>query len=950
MLYKRIVPQASDFGGQDPVQILKISSKGLDKTASMQKRAAAFQKQIAQLKPMDKKAYLHVITTGSMQHFGVNRNCFVAGTKVLIENGTKNIQQIKPGQLVRTGSGQLHKVIRSIASEYAGDLVSVEVQGLQEAITMTADHPVFKLSRSQWIEREPVEDADDTELLFYTLEQRSKASFGQACELQCSDRVVMPVIGDQTCLDCNKLFLPVVNVNVFKSAQPIVVYNLEVDEEHTFCVPFIVHNCDGWNQDSFVYRPPMPKNASCKQILLDGGLKKYHNTYLNGAAVYQEHQTDKEKSGVIKAAAYNEPMHRGELLIEVDTDKWADRLNKKASGQDIYLSVGASLPRDTCFPKGTLVLTEKGYAPIEELQIGDIVKSASGSWQPVQKVFKHHDTRLTRISVFGLPEVVECTQSHPVNVVKADRLKDADPQSQYIKASAIQVGDYIKVRIDQSVEEITAGPYAAYLCGKQAGNEVIEKSSIESEASELCSETSYTVKDILNWSKDWKLAFVSGCLDSNGTVDRDKNEASVHTVNRKLALELQRILWSVGIPAEVRCNNNKKDEASQNAGYSVLIKNHVEQLQTYSSKALHCGTEKVTDACEDLILKDGYAYSRVTSVQNIVRDPTLVYNIQVALDHTYNAQGMDVHNCTVCGHQAHTLDQHCDHVKKHAGMILQDGTKIGMINDSPKFYDISGVDVPADQMAFVLRKIASGDSAAKAIEASKFIATRPPMSFSKAASILHKLAQIEKQLECKVEDDPLFRDEEQAVEDFIKAVENYPSDQVLDQCHRKSILLSPKMLFRIIGKEFPEKDIFYTYADNCPCCGKHLMQDMENDPQFAAMLRDGSFDTTLPVDMNLEHILQKFVPQFGVSRPALNGKSIRIVITSMPPEKDLKPLQQALQSEQETQDKKEEKIQKTAQLAGDLFRRTYARYVLSFAARNDQDTCNLAMQKLARYK
>ena len=45
MLYKRIVPQASDFGGQDPVQILKISSKGLDKTASMQKRAAAFQKQ-----------------------------------------------------------------------------------------------------------------------------------------------------------------------------------------------------------------------------------------------------------------------------------------------------------------------------------------------------------------------------------------------------------------------------------------------------------------------------------------------------------------------------------------------------------------------------------------------------------------------------------------------------------------------------------------------------------------------------------------------------------------------------------------------------------------------------------------------------------------------------------------------------------------------------------------
>lgn len=73
-------------------------------------------------------------------------------------------------------------------------------------------------------------------------------------------------------------------------------------------------------------------------------------------------------------------------------------------------------------------------------------------------------------------------------------------------------------------------------------------------------------------------------------------------------------------------------------------------------------------------------------------------------------------------------------------MVLSDGTKIGMINDAPKFYDISGVNVPADQMAFVLRKVASGDSAAKAIEAARFQATRLPMSLSKAARLLGKLA------------------------------------------------------------------------------------------------------------------------------------------------------------------------------------------------------------------
>ena len=79
-----------------------------------------------------------------------------------------------------------------------------------------------------------------------------------------------------------------------------------------------------------------------------------------------------------------------------------------------------------------------------------------------------------------------------------------------------------------------------------------------------------------------------------------------------------------------------------------------------------------------------------------------------------------------------------------------------------------------------------------------------------------------------------------------------------------------------MGKESPEKDFFDMYADNCPCDCEHLMQDMENDPQFRGHMVDGSFDTVMPADLNLANILESFVPEMGVSRPALNGKSIRI--------------------------------------------------------------------------
>lgn len=486
MLHKTIIPCAQDLGGQTPVQILKISSKGLDKTASMQKRAAAFNDVIKDLKPMQKKAYLHVITTGAWQHFGSNRNT------------------------------------------------------------------------------------------------------------------------------------------------------------------------DAWNQDSMDYRPPMPKNASCQVIKLKGGLKQYHNTYLDKAAVYQEHKTDQQPSGMVKAAMYNQNMHRGELLIQVDVQKWAPRLNKRASGQDIYLSVGASLPRDIC---------------------------------------------------------------------------------------------------------------------------------------------------------------------------------------------------------------------------------------------------------------------------------------------------------SACGHEAHTFDQHCHHIKKQAGAILQDGTTICMINDAPKFYDISGVNVPADSMAFVLRKVASGE-AAQSVVAQRYLynMTRPSMGISKAASLLNKLSAMQKRIICKLEDDPLFTDSDQATSDFLHAVENYNADQIIDQCHRKAILLSPQMFFKIIGKQSDQKDLFDTYADNCTCDCHHLMQDMLYDPLFKDQLKDGSFDSVLPVDINLANILQKFVPQFGVSKPAMSGKAIKITIRMFSPQGDSKTAQKLKQKQEEKgKSKDKQQMQKEASLVDDQFRRTYARYVLSFASRNNEETCNLALQKLARY-
>ena len=249
---------------------------------------------------------------------------------------------------------------------------------------------------------------------------------------------------------------------------------------------------------------PYPEDPRRKSYDTDGGLKKYHNaSYMSKkAAVYQEHHTkDTAPSGEIIAARYNDDMHRGELIIAVDTDKWADRLHKKASGQNIYLSMGCVVEKDTCFPKGTLVLTPDGYKCIESVREDDIVIAGeSGAPEKVEACFIASTTKLTRVHTRGLPLPIESTPNHPYlcvpgNVVyncwgsvqhkgavisrrhtlNADGTcvtcgRHIELQHVWKQASELQEHDYLVVKLSSNAEHDTVGTSFAYLCGHYVGD------------------------------------------------------------------------------------------------------------------------------------------------------------------------------------------------------------------------------------------------------------------------------------------------------------------------------------------------------------------------------------------------------------------------------------------------------------------------------------------------
>ena len=306
----------------------------------------------------------------------------------------------------------------------------------------------------------------------------------------------------------------------------------------------------------------------------------------------------------------------------------------------------------------------------------------------------------------------------------------------------------------------------------------------------------------------------------------------------------------------------------------------------------------------------------------------------------YLSIGADVPNdtCMICHRIAKTASQHCEHFTKHRGQIYDSGDRSCVMNDTPNFYDISGVDVPADRISFVLQKVASGGTDTEArSEALSARSTRRPILFSKAAVLLDKLSKMEKKLVGMIEGDAddVFEDSDEVKKEFNKAVQFYPSDEVIDSCSRKGILLSPEMLFKLLGKECEDdasRDTLFDCEDDSLGDCSTIMQELDEAEDKNIDLTDGSFDAKHSPDISLENILDRFMPEFGTDNQSIGTKSIHITITARPRKRKGQ--------------NKNASFNKYAQAA---LRRTYARYVISFAEQNNDNACMNALRKIALY-
>lgn len=222
-------------------------------------------------------------------------------------------------------------------------------------------------------------------------------------------------------------------------------------------------------------------------------------TFVRYAKVYQNH-INKDPliaCGDVTASAYNEVMHRVELIVFIYNERAPDIIKVIDEGGYIPFSMGAKLPFDVCLYPGTPINTPNGFTPIEKLKVGDEVVSHRGINRKIHKTFERKYSGVIKtIKVKGTPDPFSLTENHPIFSISADNMRTCggsanglhrrhtfengycrvcdtavdDLYPDFIESGKLRVGDYVaipKVRLT-NLEPMSEA--LASLCGYYLGD------------------------------------------------------------------------------------------------------------------------------------------------------------------------------------------------------------------------------------------------------------------------------------------------------------------------------------------------------------------------------------------------------------------------------------------------------------------------------------------------
>ena len=114
-----------------------------------------------------------------------------------------------------------------------------------------------------------------------------------------------------------------------------------------------------------------------------------------------------------------------------------------------------------CFPAGTLIKTDKGLIPIENLKVGDNVLTHKKRYMPIVQTMNRVTKETYHISAYGTENLVT-TAEHPFYVTEKSKIWDSEKRSygrhfadfEWVKAKDLTSDHYLTIPIEQEEKPI----------------------------------------------------------------------------------------------------------------------------------------------------------------------------------------------------------------------------------------------------------------------------------------------------------------------------------------------------------------------------------------------------------------------------------------------------------------------------------------------------------------
>jgi thymidylate synthase len=348
-----------------------------------------------------------------------------------------------------------------------------------------------------------------------------------------------------------------------------------------------------------------------------------------------------------------------------------------------------------CFLAGTLVLTKRGYIPIENVELSDELLSHNGNYNNInQKHITEYSGNIHNIKVKFHPHIIKVTPEHPF-YAKID--KSSEPQ--WLKVKELTVGNFLGFPINNKNEipsfryEAAGNQYSVlmktfkldnpeywFMMGCYLGDgwldwnskkyrfyfvfnhddmktsfvriskiltlHEVRNNSTGCRKFECRMKNWWTVlrefghlahnKIIPEWvhnaPKEYIQAFIDGFIAADGCKTMSNKLICATTVSPHIAFGMQRLYAKLGVSLPIH--------------FQIKPKTHIIEGRTVNQRDLYsiCKNKNEYNSSFTFIDKDYIWFMIMENTTSLV-DNTKVYNFDVENDHTYIVENIATHNC-----------------------------------------------------------------------------------------------------------------------------------------------------------------------------------------------------------------------------------------------------------------------------------------------------------------